>query len=58
MSYKPQPVPFLELHSALAWEELRAAFFESRGNFYKSNRQDALLRAAGHRARIERGDES
>ena len=55
MSYKQQPVPFPLLHSALDWEETRAAYFEARGDHYKGARQDALLRAAGHRHRIELG---
>ena len=55
MSYKQQPVPFPLLHSALDWEELRAEYFAARGDHYKGARQDALLRAAGHRHRIELG---
>ena len=56
MTYKPQPVPFLELHSALAWEELRAKYWSSRGDHYLGAKQDALLRAAGHRSRLEQGE--
>ena len=55
MSYKQQPVPFPLLQSALDWEELRAEYFAGRGDHYKGARQDALLRAAGHRHRIELG---
>ena len=55
MSYKQQPVPFPLLHSALDWETLRAEYFAARVDHYKGARQDALLRAAGHRHRIELG---
>ena len=55
MTYKQTPVPFPLLHSALDWEELRAEYFAGRGDHYKGARQDALLRAAGHRPRIELG---
>ena len=56
MSYKQQPVPFPLLPTALYWEETRAAYFESRGNHYLGAKQDALLRAAGHRRRLELGE--
>ncbi len=55
MAYKQQPVPFPLLPSALDWETLRAEYFAARGDHYKGARQDALLRAAGHRHRIELG---
>ena len=57
MSYKQQPVPFPLLPTALHWEQTRAAYFEARGDHYKGARQDALLRAAWHRHRIEMGIE-
>ena len=56
MAYKQQPVPFPLLSTALHWEETRAEFFQSRGDHYKGARQDALLRAAGHRRRLELGE--
>ena len=57
MAYKQQPVPFPLLSTALHWEETRAAYFGSKGNHYLGAKQDALLRAAGHRHRIERGED-
>ena len=57
MPYRQQPVPFPLLQSALDWETLRAEYFAVRGNHYLGARQDALLRAAGHRHRIEMGIE-
>ncbi len=56
MPYRQQPVPFEKLETAERYELVRAAFYESRGDHYLGAKQDALLRAAGHRRRIELGE--
>ena len=56
MPYRQQPVPFPLLETAEHYELVRASFFQSRGAHYKGARQDALLRAAGHRRRLELGE--
>ena len=52
MPYKRQPIPSDLLLTAIEWEQLRAAFFESLGEHYQEQRQEALLRAQGHRNRL------
>lgn len=56
MPYRQQPVPFPLLPAAIDWEETRASYFAGRGSHYQGARQDALLRAAGHRRRLELGE--
>ena len=52
MPYRRQPIPSELLETAIDWETLRAAFFESLGEHFQEHRQDALLRAQGHRNRL------
>ena len=52
MPYKRQPIPSDLLETAIDWETLRAAYFDSLGDHYKGAKQDALLRAEGHRNRL------
>ena len=52
MPYKRQPIPSDLLETAIDWETLRAAYFDSLGDHYKGAKQDALLRAKGHRNRL------
>ena len=52
MPYRRQPIPSELLETAIDWETLRAAFFESLGEHYQDQRQDALLRSQGHRNRL------
>ena len=56
MPYKQTPVPFPLLTTALLWEQTRAGYFSVRGAHYQGAWQDALLRAAGHRRRLELGE--
>ena len=56
MPYKQQPVPFPLLETAEHYELVRAQYFAAKGNHYLGAKQDALLRAAGHRSRIELGE--
>ena len=53
MPYRQQPVPFPLLETAIHWEETRASYFADRGDHYLGAKQDALLRAAGHRRRLK-----
>ena len=52
MPYKRQPIPSDLLLTAIDWETLRAVYFESLGEHYQEYRQEALLRAQGHRNRL------
>ena len=56
MPYRQQHVPFPLLETAEHYELVRAAFFAARGDHYLGAKQDALLRAAGHRHRLELGE--
>ena len=52
MPYRRQPIPSELLETAIDWETLRAACFESLGEHYQEQRQEALLRAEGYRNRL------